>query len=101
MNERAREVQTAVGYVRRLYEEAVEWRDKEVQEREEKVVELKQAPDEREHVLDQRGSELEERGLKNSKKKWKRVLLNLVVSTRPLRHLARYSSSVYRLSCVG
>ncbi|KIK05982.1 hypothetical protein K443DRAFT_318823 [Laccaria amethystina LaAM-08-1] len=40
-------------------------------------------------------------GLNSSKRKWKRILLNLVVSTRSLRHLAHYSSSACRLSCVG
>ena len=44
-------------------------------------------------------------GLKTSRMKQKRVLLNLVVSARPLRQLVRfmvhYSSSVCRLSYVG
>ncbi|KIK02971.1 hypothetical protein K443DRAFT_502696 [Laccaria amethystina LaAM-08-1] len=57
----------------------------------ERVAELKQVIDEREQALDQRGSELENvlSGLKSSRKKWKRVLLDLVVSPRPLRHLVR------------
>ena len=72
-------------------EKVVGRREREVQEREEKIVALEQAIDERRQALDQRGSKLEEHSKQvgSSRKNWKHVLLNLVVSTRPLQHLVQ------------